>query len=164
MWPWVGVLRRRSVTVGQDGVDPSDSAWCMAIATAASAVNKRVVVALYVPLFTLECDVICTSVWGCGRRWAAPAKSRAEQRTERWFIITFLRLNHLSEQHLGRVTMQVSSFFQDIFEMYRFTMPPPHLLPHPTLALSSHPRLVTQSRSVLGQRSQLSHGSPLTLS
>ena len=59
--------------------------------------------------------------------------------------------------------MQVSSFCQDIFEMYRFTMPPPHLLPHPTVALSSHPRLVTQSRSVLGQRSQLSHGSPLTM-
>ena len=36
-----------------------------------------------VPLFTLECDVICTSVRGCCRRRAASAKSQAEQRTDK---------------------------------------------------------------------------------
>ena len=49
------------------------------------------VLTLYVPLFTLECDVICTSLWGCGRRRAAPAKSLVKQRTERWFILILLR-------------------------------------------------------------------------
>ena len=55
---------------------------------------------------------MCTSVWGCGRRREAPAKSQAEQRTEKWFI---LRLNYLSEQRLGKVT-----FCRDIFEMYLY--------------------------------------------
>ena len=49
------------------------------------------VLTLYVPLFTLECDVICTSLWGCGRRRAAPVKSLVKQRTERWFILILLR-------------------------------------------------------------------------
>ena len=49
------------------------------------------VLTLYVPLFTLECDVICTSLWGCGGRRAAPAKSLVKQRTERWFILILLR-------------------------------------------------------------------------
>jgi len=33
-------------------------------------------------------------------------------------ILTSLRLNYLKEQHLGKVTRQVSSFCQDIFKMY----------------------------------------------
>ena len=72
---------------------------------------------------------------GCGRRLAAPAKSQAEQRTENG---TLLRLNDLSERHLGKVTMQVLSFCQYIFNMYlknsvaNTMMPPPHLLLHPT--------------------------------
>jgi len=53
---------------------------------------------------------ICAGVWGCGRPRAAPAKSQAEQRTERRFISTLLQLNNLSERHLGRVTMQVNPF------------------------------------------------------
>ena len=65
---------------------------------------------------------MCTSVWGCGRRREAPAKSQAEQRTEKWFI---LRLNYLSEQRLGKVT-----FCRDIFKMY-LTMLRPHLLSPP---------------------------------
>jgi len=32
--------------------------------------------------FTLECDVTCTSVWGCGRQLATPAKSQAEHISE----------------------------------------------------------------------------------
>ena len=44
-------------------------------------------------------------VWGCGRWRAAPAKAQAEQRTERWFISTLFRLNYLSEQHVGSVTI-----------------------------------------------------------
>jgi len=62
-------------------------------------------------LFSLERDVIsCTSVCaGCGRPRVAPAKSQ-EQKTERRFTLTLLRLTHLSEQHLGRVTMQVNHF------------------------------------------------------
>jgi len=32
--------------------------------------------------------------------------------------VTLLQINYLSEQHLGKLTMQVSSFCQDIFEMY----------------------------------------------
>ena len=53
---------------------------------------------------------IYAGVWGCGRPRAAPAKSHAEQRTERRFISTLLQLNNLSERHLGRVTMQVNPF------------------------------------------------------
>ena len=53
---------------------------------------------------------ICAGVWGCGRPRAAPAKSQAEQKTERRFISTLLQLNNLSERHLGRVTMQVNPF------------------------------------------------------
>ena len=33
---------------------------------------------------------LCTSVWGRGRRRAAPAKSQAERKTERRFILTLL--------------------------------------------------------------------------
>jgi len=76
------------------------------------------VVTLYVSLFTLECDEICTSVWGCGRRRAAPAKSQEEQRTEKWPTFPLLRLNYLSEQHFGKVAMRVSSFCPDIFKIY----------------------------------------------
>ena len=76
---------------------------------------------------------MCTSVWGCGRRREAPAKSQAEQRTEKWFI---LRLNYLSEQRLGKVT-----FCRDIFKMY-LTMLRPHLLSPPQLVhISSYSRL-----------------------
>ena len=52
----------------------------------------------YSSLSSLSCDVICTCV-GCGRRRAAPAKSQAEQRTDRSFIfiLLLLWLNYSSE-------------------------------------------------------------------
>ena len=66
----------------------------------------------------MECDEICSSVWGCGRRRAAPAKSQEEQRTEKWPTFPLLRLNYLSEQHFGKVAMRVSSFCPDIFKRH----------------------------------------------
>jgi len=75
---------------------------------------------IYVPLFSLECGVTCTGVWGCGRPRAAPANSQAEQSTVRWFILTVLWLNYLSEHYFEKVTMQVSSLCRDIFKMYLY--------------------------------------------
>ena len=40
------------------------------------------VVTSYVSLFTLECDVICISVWGCSRRRAAPASHRWDRESK----------------------------------------------------------------------------------
>jgi len=68
--------------------------------------NKLGVVTLYVPLFTVDCDVIRASVWGRGGRRGRRLRShKAEQRTKNGLFQLLLRLNYLSEQHLGNVTV-----------------------------------------------------------
>ena len=51
-----------------------------------------------------------TSVWEAGvrgsfRRWAAPVKSQAEQRTEKWHVFTVLWLRYSSKQYLEKVSL-----------------------------------------------------------
>ena len=61
-------------------------------------------------------DIVCTSVWGCGRWRAAPVKSQTEQHTERSFIQTvLLLLNYSSAQYLGKVPLKVAAFYQNTF-------------------------------------------------
>ena len=48
----------------------------------------------------------------------AACEVTAGTENRKWFTLTLLRLKYLSEQHLGKVTMQASSFCQHIFKMY----------------------------------------------
>ena len=80
-----------------------------------------------------------------GVRHTAGGACEVTGRTQnwKWFILTLLRLNYSSEQHRGNVTMQVSSFYQDIFERCR------HYEIHVSFCLAPHTLVHTSSHSRL---------------
>jgi len=68
------------------------------------------VVTLYVPVCVCAADV--------GRHLRGNSLT-GETENWKWFTLTVLCLNYSNDQHLGKVTLKVSPFCKDIFEMYR---------------------------------------------